>query len=170
VRPVSVALTRKPSRLLLTRQTTRRNLIELMKTPSRNKGPGTAKKTRPAVLAAAETTLQPVGELDFESNLVSNHGIGVKEYSRCTSDVRKRKTLNQSSRSSPNMTTPSAVPPFWEQEPRRMRHLPSLHPPSMFPRNLKVLEKTTSGHYPLYQSQLRSHPSCLLSNLNPFKL
>jgi hypothetical protein len=64
---------------LLTRQIIRRNLIELMKTPSRNRGPGTAKKMRPAVLAAAETTLQSVSELNFGTNLVSNLGIGLNE-------------------------------------------------------------------------------------------
>ncbi len=85
-----------------------------MKTPSRNKGPGTAKKARPALLAAAETTLQPVGELDFGTTLVSNLVIGVEEYSRYISDVRQRKTYGQPNRSSPNMTTRLAVPRFWE--------------------------------------------------------
>ena len=140
-----------------------------MKTPGRNKGPGTAKKTRPAELAAAETTLEPVGELNFGINLVSSLGIGVEEYSRCTSDVRKRKTLNQPNRSSPNMTTLSAAPRFWKQEIRWMHHLPFLYPLSMFPQNLKVLEKTPSGHSRLYQSQLLSYLLCLSSNLNPLK-
>ena len=63
-----------------------------MKTPGRNKGPGTAKKTRLAILAAAETALQPVSELDFGTTLVSNLGIRVEEYSRYTSDARQRKT------------------------------------------------------------------------------
>ena len=60
-----------------------------MKTPGRNKGPGTAKKTRPAGLAAAETTLQPVNELNFGTNLVSSLGIGLDEYSRYTPDKEK---------------------------------------------------------------------------------
>ena len=168
MRPVSSSWPENRLVPLLTRQTNRRNLIELMKTPGRNKGPGTAKKTRPAVLAAAETTLQPVGELNFETNLVSSLSIGVKGYSRCASDVRKRKTLNPLNCSSRNMTTPLAVPRSWEQETRWMHYLPFLHPLSMSPPNLKVLEKTPSGLYPLYQSQLRSHPSQLLSNLNSF--
>jgi len=139
---------------LLTRQIIRRELIELMKTPGRNKGPGTARKTRPAGLAAAETTLQPVSELNFGTDLVSNLGIDLVEYSRYTSDVRNRKTLGQprGPRSNLNMTTPLAVPPFWEQETRRKHHLRFLHQPSMFPQSLKVLEKTQSGRYPLYRS------------------
>ena len=83
-----------------------------MKTPGRNKGPGTAKKTRLAVLAAAETALQPVAELDFGTTLVSTLGVGVETYSRYISDVRQRKTPGQLNHSSPNMTTPLAVPRF----------------------------------------------------------
>ena len=139
-----------------------------MKTPGRNKGPGTAKKTRPAVLAAAETTLQPVGELDFGTTLVSNLDIGVEEYSRYTSDIRKRKTYDQPNRSSPNMTTLLAVPRFWKQETRWMHHLPFLPPLSMLLQNLRVLGKTLNGHYPLYRTQLRSYLSCPLRNLSSF--
>ena len=138
-----------------------------MKTPGRNKGPGTAKKTRPAGLAAAETTLLPVGELDFGTTLVSNLGIGVETYSRYISDIRRRKISGQPNRSNPNMTTPLAVPRFWEQGICRMHHLPLLHPLSMFLRNLKVLEKTPSGRCPLYRSQLQPYLSFPLNNLNP---
>lgn len=164
-------LTRRENWLvpLLTRSIIRRNLIELMKTPGRNRGPETAKKMLPAGLAAAETTLQPVSELHFGTDLVSNLGIGLEEYSRYISDVRKRKTLGQPRRSNLNMTAPLAVPPFWEQEMRLKHHLRILYPPSMFSRSLKVLEKTQSGRYRLYRSPHWSYlPSVWQWKTTPF--
>ena len=151
---------------LLTRQIIRRDLIELMKTPGRNKGPGTAKKTRPAGLAAAESTLQPVSELNFGTNLVSNLAIGLEECSRYTPNVRKRKTLGQPRHSNLNTTTPLAGPHFWEQEMRRKhRHLPFLHLLPIFSRSLKALESTQSGRYPSTEVRFGGNPhaSCATS-------